>query len=423
MLKNERKAVFFAFGWFSCILSSYSMVRPVRETMGTLVGRDELKWLFLAGFLAMCVIVPCYAAIVKWVSRRSIAKVVFHGFAITSIGFLITLQSYSASEHLWIARLLFVWISVFGIFSTSVFWSVLADLFSSDQGRRLFGLIASGGTIGAILGSLVTSQIAERIEVAWLMLFPALLLEAGLLFSTLLERHARIWSVSNEKNEADLVSDAECSDLRRGGVFSGVMHVFRSSYLLRLCAFLMFVQAFGTLLYTEQAEIVKQGIDSEESRIQFFAYIDLGSQSITLLLQVLVSGWVMRRVGIAFALTLLPATYLVSLISLSIAPAISVLAIVMIATRSFAYGMTVPAREVLFTVVSREDKYKAKNFIDTVVVRGGDTISMQIIGLLQNQGFSAIAMNLGAMPLAACWGLLAWGLGKRQEAYRSEVTT
>ena len=200
----------------------------------------------------------------------------------------------------------------FGIFSTSVFWSVLADLFSSDQGRRLFGLIASGGTIGAILGSLVTSQIAERIEVAWLMLFPALLLEAGLLFSTLLERHAQIWSVGNEKNEADLVSDEECSDLRRGGVFSGVMHVFKSSYLLRLCAFLMFVQAFGTLLYTEQAEIVNQGIDSEESRIQFFAYIDLGSQSITLLLQVLISGWVMRRVGMAFALTLLPAIYLLS---------------------------------------------------------------------------------------------------------------
>lgn len=405
---RERLAIFCAFGWFFCILASYSMVRPVRETMGTVVGKGELKWLFLAGFLAMCAIVPLYALLVQRVSHRSIARVVFHGFALSSLGFLLTLNLHGASENLWIARLLFVWISVLGIFSTSVFWSVLADLFGSDQGKRLFGVIASGGTIGAIAGSFVTSQVAGRLETAWLMLFPAVLLELGLLFGRYLELNSRGSRVSDE---AEAVQDEE---LRQGGLFSGVQHVAKSSYLMRLAAFLMFVQAFGTLLYTEQATIVRNEIVGEMARTEFFASIDFYSQSLTLLFQLVIAGWVMRRLGIAFALVLLPVIYFSSLVSLSLKPELIVLAVVMIVTRSCAYGMTVPAREVLFTVVSREDKYKAKNFIDTVVVRGGDSISMQFIGLMTSLGVTAGAIRLGALPLAILWAILAWNLGKKQ---------
>ncbi|MCH1493823.1 MAG: MFS transporter, partial [Rubripirellula sp.] len=167
-------------------------------------------------------------------------------------------------------------------------------------------------------------------------------------------------------------------------------------------------------LYTEQATIVRNEIVSEMARTEFFASIDFYSQSLTLLFQLVIAGWVMRRLGIAFALVLLPVIYFSSLVSLSLKPELAVLAVVMIVTRSCAYGMTVPAREVLFTVVSREDKYKAKNFIDTVVVRGGDSISMQFIGLMQNLGATAGAIRLGALPLAILWAVLAWKLGKKQ---------
>jgi AAA family ATP:ADP antiporter len=183
---------------------------------------------------------------------------------------------------------------------------------------------------------------------------------------------------------------------------------------MRLAAFLMFVQAFGTLLYTEQATIVRNEIVGEMARTEFFASIDFYSQSLTLLFQLVIAGWVMRRLGIAFALVLLPVIYFSSLVSLSLKPELIVLAVVMIVTRSCAYGMTVPAREVLFTVVSREDKYKAKNFIDTVVVRGGDSISMQFIGLMTSLGVTASAIRLGALPLAILWAILAWNLGKKQ---------
>jgi AAA family ATP:ADP antiporter len=183
---------------------------------------------------------------------------------------------------------------------------------------------------------------------------------------------------------------------------------------MRLAAFLMFVQAFGTLFYTEQATIVRNEIVGEMARTEFFASIDFYSQSLTLLFQLVIAGWVMRRLGIAFALVLLPVIYFSSLVSLSLKPELIVLAVVMIVTRSCAYGMTVPAREVLFTVVSREDKYKAKNFIDTVVVRGGDSISMQFIGLMTSLGVTASAIRLGALPLAILWAILAWNLGKKQ---------
>lgn len=411
---DDRPAIVCAFAWFFCILASYSMIRPVRETMGTHVGKSELKWLFLAGFLAVCALVPLYALVVRLVSRKSVARVVFHGFAISSVIFFLVLNVFAASEYLWIARVLFVWISVFGIFSTSVFWSVLADLFSSDQGKRLFGIVASGGTVGAIAGAFLTSQIADRFDSAWIMLFPAILLEVGLLFARRLELYSRPWK-SERENPVDDMAPAVKS-LGRADFFSAISHVIRSNYLLRLCAFLMLVQAFGTLLYTEQVAIVKENILAEEDRIKFFAYVDLGSQSLTLLLQLAISGWLMQRLGIACALVVLPAIYTVSLFSLTIAPELMVLAVVMVTTRSFAYGVTVPAREVLFTVVTPEEKYQAKSFIDTVVVRGGDTISMQIIGLLQGFGVSAIAMNLAALPIAMTWGVLAWGLGKRQSA-------
>lgn len=412
LLPSKRPEVAYAFAWFFCVLASYSMIRPVRETMGTHVGKAELKWLFLAGFVAVLLLVPLYALVVQMVSRKSVARVVFHGFALSSICFFLILRTFSASEYLWIARILFVWISVFGIFSTSVFWSVLADLFSSNQGKQLFGVVASGGTLGAISGALLTSQIAERFDPAWIMLFPAILLELGLWFARRLEVQSRHWRI----RETEPVSANEVSRplATKWFFFSAVHHVLRSSYLLRLCAFLMLVQAFGTLLYTEQASIVKDTIAAEHDRIQFFAYVDFASQSLTLALQFLVSGWLMQRHGIAVALVVLPVIYSISLFSLSIAPDLIVLAVVMVATRSFAYGLTVPAREVLFTVVSPEEKYKAKSFIDTVVVRGGDSISMQLIGLLQNAGVTIGVMNLAAIPIAFLWAGIAWSLGKKQ---------
>lgn len=412
VLSGERRGVLHSVCWLFCILFSYFIVRPVRETMGTVVGTDELQWLFLAGFLAMFVAVPLYAALVSKLPRRWIVRVVFHFFAASLLGFWMLMRVQDPTFQLWTARVLFVWVSVFGVFSTSVFWSVLADLFSSQQGRRLFGIIASGGTAGAILGSLMTSQLASLLSTGTLLLLPAAIIELGLVFAWRLEHQSHAIHRSDVELQPDQLDTREQID--GGGLFAGITHVIKSPYLASICGFLFFVQAFGTQLYFEQAEIVEQSIPSREDRTQLFAYLDLGTQLLTLGIQLGLSGLILRRLGVSAALVLLPLVYLVGFASLAMVPTLATLVVTMIGSRAVAYGITVPAREVLFTVVSREDKYKSKNFIDTVVLRGGDTIAVQVVGALRGVGVTLTQLNVWSLPLVVLWGGLAWKLGRRQ---------
>lgn len=380
--------------------------------MGTLVGTKELRWLFIAGFLVMLVAVPFYAALVSRLPRRWIVRVVFHFFAGCLLVFWLLMRIEDATVQTWIARVLFVWVSVFGVFSTSVFWSVLADLFSSPQGRRLFGIVASGGTTGAIVGSLLTSQLATQLSTSSLLLLPVLVIELGLWFAWRLEKQA---DAIQQHNGETNPSDATQTDrIDGGGLLTGITHVLQSPYLASICVFLFFVQGFGTLLYFEQAELVNQWIPGKEARTGLFAYLDLGTQLLTLMIQIGLSGVILRRLGVSFALALLPMFYLVGFASLAFYPSLTTLMVTMVVSRGVAYGITVPSREVLFTVVSREDKYKSKNFIDTVVLRGGDSIAGLIVGSLRDASVSLFKLNVWAIPLVAIWAGLAWRLGGRQ---------
>ena len=412
ILPGELTAVVFAFLWLLCILLGYFILRPVRETMGTLVGTSELQQLFLASFLVMIVAVPLYAALVARLPRRWLVRSVFHFFAASLLVFWYAMRFEDESMQVWTARVLFVWISVFGVFSTSVFWSVLADLFSSPQGRRLFGIIAAGGTTGAILGSLLTSQLATQLSTRTLVLLPALMIEIGLGFAWRLEKQAN--AIRQPSGEVDQVRSQDATAIARGGLLAGIVHVVKSPYLASICVFLFCVQGFATLLYFEQAEIVDAAIVDKESRTGLFAYLDLGTQLLTLFIQLALSGIILRRLGVSFALTLLPLIYLVGFAALAFHPTLWTLVVTMIFSRGVGYGITVPSREVLFTVVSREDKYKSKNFIDTVVLRGGDTAAGQIVGSLRGLGVPLFHLNVWALPLVALWAALSWSLGRMQ---------
>jgi AAA family ATP:ADP antiporter len=305
---------------------------------------------------------------------------------------------------------------LFGIFQTSVFWTVLADLFSSSQARRLFGLIATGGTAGAIAGSFLTSQLANRLSTDMLLLLPAFTIELGLFFAWRLERCAG--TIRKQKSESGDQEASVTGQPTEGGLLSGITHVMHSPYLAMICLFLFFVQMFGTQLYFEQAEIVRASIDQDqlEKRIQLFADIDFYANLLTLLVQSLVAGVILRRFGVSLALVILPIVYSLGFIALALTPTLAVLVVVMVAARTAAYGITVPTREVLFTVVSREDKYKSKNFIDTVVYRGGDALSAKVMGTLTGRmGLGFQSLNLFALPLIAIWGAAAWQLGRRQK--------
>jgi AAA family ATP:ADP antiporter len=403
--------VAWATAWFFLVLLGYFIIRPVRETMGTIGGTRQLQGLFLAAFVAMLVAVPFYSALVARLPRRWLVRVVFHFFAACLVGFWLLMHVDSTQVQTWTARTVFVWVSVFGLFSTSVFWSVLTDLFTSSQAKRLFGFIAAGGTAGAITGSFLTSQIASHLSTGTLMLLPVGIIEAGLWCAWRLERQAAtIRKIAPDPSDGTDDSDNPAG----GGVWSGITHVIKSPYLASICLFLFFVQACGTQLYFEQAEIVRMAIPEKESRTSLFAYVDLGTQILTLLVQVFLSATILRRFGVSIALIILPVVYGLGFASLALEQSLTVMVVTAIAARAAGYGITVPAREVLFTVVSREDKYKSKSFIDTVVLRGGDAISGQIFGSLRGFGHSLTTMNLWALPITAVWAVVAWRLGQRQ---------
>nr|WP_220498368.1 MFS transporter [Rhodopirellula sp. JC639] len=407
--------------WFFFVLLSYSVVRPVRETMAAIGGTKQLQGLMLVTFATMLVAVPIYAVLVNRLPRRWLVRVVFHFFTLSLLVFSVSLSFGNEPVRVWAARVFFIWVNVFGLFVTSVFWSVLADLFSSEQGKRLFGRIAAGGTVGAVTGSLLTSQVATELSTAGLLLIPMATLQAGLWFAWRLERR-----VAKEPSFApkETPRDADRPPAV-GGLWEGVTHVLQSSYLASICIYLFFVQAAGTQLYFQQAEIVGASVPDDQSKTQLFAYIDFCTQVLTLTAQLVLSGWILRRLGVAVALVILPLVYLVSFSVLSVDGSLAVVATAMVVTRAAGYGITVPAREVLFTVVSRRDKYKSKSFIDTVVLRGGDALSSQVLGSLRNlAGFGFATLNLWSLPLIALWSYAALRLGRRQRqlAERKTVT-
>ncbi len=401
----EGLPVAWATAWFFFILLGYLIVRPVRETMGSIGGTRELQGLMAATFVIMLVAVPAYSWLVAKLPRRWLVRVVYHFFAACLFVFFVLMRVDNDQVQIWTARVFFVWVNVFALFATSVFWSVLADLFSAEQGKRLFGLVAAGGTAGAITGSIVTTRLAGVLSTGWLLLIPIAMIEIGLGCAWRLEKHAV------RRSSTDKTPIGDTDKPTGGGLVSGITQIFQSPYLATICVFLFLVQSCGTQLYFQQAEIVNASIESVEARTVLFANLDLGTQLLTLVMQAFLSSMILRRLGVAVALVILPLVYALGFTSLAFSPTLPTLIVVMIAARATGYGITVPAREVLFTVVSREEKYKAKSFIDTVVLRGGDAASGQVLGTLRTLGWSFATLNLFVLPIVALWAGVAWRLG------------
>ena len=418
--QGEGRSVIWATAWFFFVLLSYSIVRPVRETMGAIGGTRELQGLMLVTFVVMLIAVPAYSTLVAKLPRRWVVRIVFHFFCASLFTFAVLMRLPNPQVQVWSARVFFLWVNVFALFSTSVFWSVLADLFSNEQGKRLFGSIAAGGTAGAILGSFLTSQLATHISTEMLLCIPIVTLQAGLWCAWRLEKQASRLRAARADDESQ-VSEGKPTG---GGLLAGITRVASNPYLASICLFLFFAQAFGTQMYFQQAEIVKDAIPVREEKTQLFAYIDLGTQILTLVIQVSLAAPILRRFGVSIALVILPMVYFAGFSALAFYPTLAVVIVAMIAVRSTAYGITVPAREVLFTVVDREDKYKSKSFIDTVVLRGGDAIAGQTFGFLRSfAGFGLTTLNLWALPVTAIWAFVAVALGKRQKQLADSSTT
>ena len=316
----------------------------------------------------------------------------------------VTSHQLPSGPQVWIARVLFIWISIYGLFIVSFFWSVVGDMLTTEQGRKVFGMMAGGGTIGGMVGSLVAAQLVDRLGIAKLLLFPALfLLLGGLVYWSLERTYQRL------RAEASTVNSGKATG---GNPFAGFTAVFRSRYLLAICIFGLFLATCGTTIYFQQAEIVRAAIQTEEARTRYFANVNLAVSIVTLVFQFVVVGWLMNTIGLGWTLALLPLTYIAGISALALSPTLAVMAVISVTGRSAEYGICNPSREVLFTAVKREDRYKAKSFIDTVVRRAGDsTIGSVYHALRGSLGFAMSTLSWLALPIALLWTILALYIG------------
>jgi len=402
---NEVRALLWSFAYFFCLLAGYYILRPLRDEMGVAGGVRNLQWLFTATFLTMLAAVPLYGAVVARLPRRRFIPLVYHFFVANLAIFwlLLTLDV----ERQMVARVFFVWISVFNLFAVSVFWSFMADLYSSEQARRLFGFIAAGGSAGALAGPALTIGLAKALGPTNLLVVAALLLEGAVLCAWRLE------SVSPEV-EKQSAQETKPATAIGGSPIDGILMVLRSPYLAGILLWVSLLSVAATFLYFEQASIVAAASDDPAVRTRIFAAVDLAVGVLTIAVQFFATGKLLERFGVGAALALLPFVFAAGFAALASAPLLAVVIGFQALQRTANFAISNPAREVLFTVVARDEKYKAKNVIDIVAVRGADAAGGWLFTALRSIGLEIRSISLVAIGLATACLVLAVALGRAQ---------
>ena len=416
---GEVHALAWSFAYFFCLLAGYYVLRPLRDEMGIAGGVRNLQWLFTATFIVMLAAVPLFGAVVARLPRRRFVPLVYH-FFVANIAIFWLLLTFDI-ENVNVARVFFVWISVFNLFAVSVFWSFMADLYASEQGKRLFGFIAAGGSAGALVGPAVTVWLAVPLGPVNLLIVAALLLELAVLCAHRLE------SASQQVREAtdecpSGVAEADASPAARpesgglgGNWLAGIAMVLRSPYLAGIALWVSLLSLAGTFLYFQQANIVAAASDDPAIRTRIFASIDLAIGILTIVVQFFATGRLITRFGVGAAAAILPLVFGLGFIALALTPALFVVIAFQAIQRAANFAVSNPAREILFTVLEREEKYKAKNVIDIVVFRGADAASGWLFAALRGAGLDLGQISLATVPVAAGWLALALALGQAHE--------
>lgn len=404
---GEERPVLLGLGVFVLLFTGYFMLRPVREVMGVAGGVDNLQWLFSATFVATLSALPMFGWLASRLDRARLLSAVFGFFVANLLGFAAALAV--NPDNLWIGRVFYVWLSVFNLMSISLAWSVLADVFSNAQAKRLFALIAGGASLGGLLGPLSGTLLVVYLGHAGLLVLSALLLAGSLACALGLLR----WRETK-------APDAEAVEQRRqplgGNPLAGATAVLRTPFLLGIALFVILLASVSTFLYFEQARIVAERFPERITQTQVFGLLDTVVQALAIFTQLFLTGRIASKLGVGLLLTAVPLALTVGFVLLAVAPVFGVFALVMVLRRAGEYALVRPGREMLYSVVGAEQKYKAKNFIDTVVYRGGDALSGWLKRGLDLLGeHPALAMLCGAaLSLLWAWVGLRLGRARRQ---------
>jgi len=380
--------------------------------MGVAGGVENLQWLFTGTLLGMIAVNPPFAALVARLPRARFIAATYRFFLVNLLIFAALLHMATAEQNIWIGRFFFIWTSVFNLFVVSVFWAMMVDVFDAEQGKRLFGFIAAGATLGGIVGSSLTAALAKEVPPTYLLLASAVLLEIAVFAVRRLSR------LSDALHRTPAAQGGEA--LIGGSVFSGFKQALGSPYLINVGVYILLFAVTSTFLYFQQAEIARQSFTDRGARTAFFARVDLWVNVLTLGAQLFLTGRVLRLIGVALTLALLPLLSILGFGTLAWTPTIAVLVAYQVIRRAGNFAFARPTREVLFTVVRREDKYKAKSFIDTVVYRFGDQVGAWSYAGLGLLGFGMTGIALVAVPISIAWLVNGLWLGRKQKKLEAE---
>ncbi|MCC6164825.1 MAG: MFS transporter [Acidobacteria bacterium] len=401
MTRDERAALAWSFVYFFALLCAYGLLRPLREEMGVRHGVDKLQWLFSGTFVCMLLAQPLYGAIVSRYQRRIFLPAVYGFFVACLVGFYLVFR---ADVGMTVAvPAFFIWVSVFNLFVVSVFWSFMSDIFTSDQAKRLYGIIAAGGTCGALAGPGLTALLVERVGVPQLMLISALVL-SGALVAIL-----RLLPWATERRGVDRPIG--------GTVLAGARLMLGSPFLRLLAGLLLLYVTVNTILYYQQAAVVSRAFTDPGARAAYFARIDFSVNALTVITQVCVTRVLLTRAGVTPLLMLSPLLVAAGFAWLAVSPTPLLLAAIQVVHRAGNFALIAPARESLFTRVDRETRYKAKAFIDTAIYRGGDLVNGWIMAGIVAMQMPLAEVALIGLVVAGTWALFGWRIGRTHDAH------
>ena len=408
---QEVKAVLISFVYFFFLMASYFILRPLRDTMGTVYGVDHLQELFTGTFLVSFIVAPLYAGFASRIRLATFLPWVYGVIALSMVGFYFAFAAHENDRR--IAAAFYVWLSTFNLLTISVFWSMMADIFSSTQAKRLFGFIAAGGTVGTIAAPAFITLFVKAVGTNTLLLISA----AGFLITTFLVR-----MLETEKRKfAALDTAAQRTSLDKslgGNPFDGFVLLFKSRYLLMIALFLLLMTWISTVIYFQLGDLISHQFASKAARTQAYATIDLATNSIAVLIQLFGTGRFIKRFGVTTGLLINPVIMVLAFLAVALSPVLMVLGTIQVVRRFAEYAVAKPSRDMLFTVVDQQAKYKAKNVIDTVVYRFGDLSSSWISHAILPFGVAGLAI-FGAV-ISVAWFPIAWLLGKRYENARGD---
>jgi len=395
-----------AFFYFFFLLGGYFMLRPVRGTIAA-NNSEILHWLYTGTFITMLAIVPAFGFLVSRFRRGQFIPAIYVFFILHLLLFAVGFEGDATPP--WLQRTFYIWLSVFNLFVVSIFWSFMADIFRPGQAQRLFGFIMAGGSIGAIIGPSFTKGIVAGHGASGVMLTAAVFLAIATSLAITLGRSARR---DRQERPAEVIG---------GSIWEGALRVFRSEYLLYACLLMLLHNGVSTFLFNGLAVLVNQHITGFEERTTFFSHVDQVVQILAFAFQFFITSRLVRFFGMQRTLVLIPAILAGGFVILGSSMGLVLFAAVQVAQRALNYGVLGPAKEMLFTVVDRETKYKSKNFIDTAVYRGSDVAASWVFKGLTSSGLSIAQMTWVYLPVMGLWTWGAWRLGGIYMQMREQV--